>query len=336
MPRRSIAHIDPDEERAELLTPRLVVYRNLGDFCTRDLDTGRMIKIWLVFVFIGFMLIWGTFLLSPTLSVITTIPTRSEYDRWLQSTQTEALCSLPIRMVPFVPIQTALVSPLGMGGSRFSRLMRSAVRVSFQVYMCELGVQFARVGKLNDASLQGECAGFFFYGHQILVRFYQFSNIHDAPLYSPEVYVFIRRNPFDAIRSAYNQLRDCDGVESMDCILVRRHRSKMYSDDMLVWDSFVRVHTAEIGQHLRFMRTNATVVIDYETMDTEPLLRLLRPRWPQLPPPEVAAQCSKEVDDEKPVKKHTAPTDFADDLRSFVCGELADVWEEELWAHCLK
>lgn len=336
MPRRSIAHIDDDEERAQLLPPRIVVYRNLGDFFSREFDTGNVIKVSLVFVFSGLILIWGTYVLSPAISIINTIPTRSEYDRWLASTSTEALCSLPVRMAPYVPIQTAVVSPLGMGGSRFSKLVRSAVRISFQVYMCELGVQFARIAKLNDASIQGECAGFFFYGHQVLVRFYQFPTVHEAPLYSPDVYVFIRRNPFDAIRSAYNQLRDCDGIESVDCILVRRHRSKMYSDDMLVWDSFVRVHTAEIGAHLRYMRVNATVVVDYENMDAEPLLGLLRPRWPQLPPPEVAAACSKEVDNEKPITKHVAPTDFADDLRSFVCGELADVWEEALWAHCLK
>lgn len=165
----------------------------------------KLIGVVVVVMFLVSLLISS---MSEKVSVQLTIPTRTEFAQWIALSNvsgSDAFCSLPIRMTPF-PRPNArfvLVSPLGSGGARFAHFVRDVTRVAVSAPSCMLGVQLVSITK--DALL-GECTGFFFYAHHVLVRFQHASEI---PLYfgvEKTRPVYVVRHPFRAAWSAYRHL----------------------------------------------------------------------------------------------------------------------------------
>jgi hypothetical protein len=339
---RTVASVDGEEDH-ELLreTPppkRRKRWRSAGDLCLEKLkmqSVPRIICFAASFTFVLVIFIWGAFFISSDISLMSTEPSDWDVAQWnlLLKTKSPGFCSLPIRMLrhPFVGKRTVLVAPLGNGGMEILYRVRDAARLAVAVETCELGVEFSRATNIRSAAFRGECSSPMMYTHHILVLF---TTVHQPLLDEMEAtrVVGLMRNPFVAIESAYDELMDCDGVGSMDCVLARRHRSKLYSNQELVWDSFVRAHAQEIGDHMRqFSNQDQKIqTIEYETFDLETTLRMIFPSSLPLP-----TMCFPSPPTNTSSMKLGISKKFTPELRRAVCSATQDVWRQDLWGPCV-
>lgn len=173
-----------------------------------------------------------------TISMLQSLPVAQDWNTYLDCLQTPKcdLCTLPktVWMHPPLHHRVAIVAPRGTGATLLRQLIESGTRIRTGTDDCWIAHQFGVPWK--NAPFKNECAGPFFFTHEVAVRFFNWAHTRMYAHYTPTHAIIVARNPFDSILSAYAFFQYCHGVHNIYC--ENRGASSADFSNMESWEAF--------------------------------------------------------------------------------------------------
>lgn len=282
--------------------------------------------------------------MMQSLAMVQTLPVAKDWNSYLDCIARPEQCKLcehpkTVFMQPPQDTRVALVGPRGTGGTWARQLIETGTRIRTGTDDCWVSHQFGMPWK--DAPFISECAGPFFFSHEVAVRFFNWEHLHMYPGYAPTHVIVMTRNPFDSILSAYAFFTYCRGVHSAYC----ENRGAKSTDftNYEDWEQFAVDRAREWVQFMNEANTSSLpkLWVTYEDLARHRMetmrdtLEFLRAAVPNLPTTSAALTCA--MADADTSTKRTSSVFSADvftpRLVERVCTIVRPRWMPEKWGN---
>ncbi len=207
------------------------------------------------------------------------LPTMRRWLDFLDCVREEGcnLCAQPLilKMQPAVATRVAIVGIQGSGATWVRALSEAGSRIMAGSDDCFIMLQWGKPWNLRDAPFKSECAGPFFYSHHSSIRFNHAREWERHPYYSPTHFIFVTRNPFESIISAFHYDKRCGGIATLMCATLSAPLSDFKGP---AWPAYVDMRLAEwIEFHALADSTTAPkIIVDYADMQTNTETTMVR------------------------------------------------------------
>ncbi len=252
--------------------------RQASDECRRATKTTALCCCITVFLTVVVMSVTvGTAIVSPwinhqdAIAAAMILPTMKRWNTFLDCVRDEGcnLCEQPLilKMQPATETRVAIVGIQGSGATWVRGLVQAGTRIMAGSEDCFMMHQWGKPWSLRDAPFKSECAGPFFFSHHSMIRFNHVREWTRHAYYMPTHFVFVTRNPFESIISAFHYYRRCGGATTIMCSTLSAPITDFQGPE---WVNYIDEHLSEWLEFRDLVKATSEpkVIIDYADMQS--------------------------------------------------------------------